>query len=177
MADLTWIDGVLLVVLALSVAHAAWRGAIRELCALLGWGCALVAAWTLSDTVASQLPAQWAPGVRTGVAGVSLMVGVLLLFGVLGWVLSRIISAVGLGLVDRAVGAFFGLARGFLIGLLLVWLARSTSLAKTQAWEEAMVAPTYVAVLAWAQDWWPTRRVPLQFSALNQGNDGPLARE
>ena len=46
----------------------------------------------------------------------------------------------GLGVLDSLLGAVFGLMRGVLIVLVLVWLAGLTELPKQSFWREAMLS-------------------------------------
>jgi membrane protein required for colicin V production len=71
---------------------------------------------------------------------------VLELFGVL---LAKLLRAAGLGLVDRLLGALFGLARGALLAWILTLLGGLTSLPQQDWWRESLLAPPLqAAVLA-----------------------------
>jgi membrane protein required for colicin V production len=146
---MTWFDYVVFAIVGLSVLLAAFRGVVRELAALAGWAAALI----LSGMFAQQL-AQWLPGslshmLRAVIAYLVIFLGVLLLSGVIGLLLAKLLRAAGLGFTDRAVGAVFGLVRGAVIVFVGVMLAGLTSLPKEPFWRQAALSgPVETAVLA-----------------------------
>ena len=88
---------------------------------------------------------------------VAVFAATLLLFMVVRFFLSRLLRAVGLGLVDRFLGMLFGLLRGLLIVLVGVMLGGMTELPKQAWWREAILAaPLETAVLAF-MPWLPTQ--------------------
>jgi membrane protein required for colicin V production len=58
-----------------------------------------------------------------------------------GLLLSKIVKAVGLGGVDRLLGALFGVARGLLIVLAAAVLAGLTSAPRQPFWKDSASAP------------------------------------
>lgn len=173
----TWVDYFVVVVLAFSVAHAIWRGAIREIFALAGWILAVVIVRLWGADVAASLPTSWGQGVRVAAAYGGLFIAVLLVAGLLGWVLSRVIRAIGLGLLDGLLGAVFGLLRGFVIVLVCVAIALHTPLKHTKSWESAELLPFFVSALELLEPWLPGGRLPLQLSAFAVADSGPSALE
>jgi membrane protein required for colicin V production len=176
-ADLTWVDYCIIAVFVISILHAVWRGVIREGFALLGWILAIVAVCLWRGDVAAAMPADWSPAVRTAAASASLFLGVMILMGLAGWALSQFVQAIGLGLLDRMLGALFGVMRGFVIVLVVVVIATHTPLKRANAWESAAMLPFFVASLELLEPWLPGGRLPLQLSANGQASSGPLALE
>lgn len=130
-----WIDIALIAVLGLSVLVGLFRGFLYEVLSLLGWVVAYFAAQWLSPVVAPSLPVG-TPGsaLNAGAAFACSFVVVLLGWGVLSWLIQKLVQASPLSVADRLLGAVFGLARGVLVGLVAVTLAGMTPLAKTDAW-------------------------------------------
>lgn len=130
-----WIDIGLLCVLGLSVLVGLLRGFLYEVLSLVGWVVAYFAAQWLSPVVAQMLPVG-APGsaLNAGAAFACTFVVVLVVWGLLSWLVKQLVQASPLSVVDRLLGAVFGLARGLLIGLVFVTLAGLTPLTKTEAW-------------------------------------------
>lgn len=131
-----WIDIALITVLGLSVLVGLLRGFLYEVLSLLGWVVAYFSAQWLSPLVAPSLPVG-APGsaLNAGAAFACSFVVVLLAWGLLSWLIQKLVHASPLSVVDRLLGAVFGLARGVLIGLVAVTLAGMTPLANTDAWQ------------------------------------------
>ena len=67
-----------------------------------------------------------------------------------GYVFSRLVKAIGLSFVDRALGGVFGLIRGALIVVLLVSVAGATTLPQFAWWRDSVTAKplaTFAAIL------------------------------
>jgi membrane protein required for colicin V production len=80
---------------------------------------------------------------------------VVIIGSLLGWVLSRAIRAIGLGFVDRLLGAVFGVARGVLIVVIAVLLAGLTTLPRQEWWQNALLAPPLVIAALSLRPWLP----------------------
>jgi membrane protein required for colicin V production len=71
----------------------------------------------------------------------AVMVGVVIVAGVLGALVTRVVAASGLNGVDRSLGLMFGFARGVAMVLVLVALAGLTELPKKEFWRDALLRP------------------------------------
>ena len=121
---MNWLDIVIIVVLGLSI-FTGWKtGLLKALCSLAGLivGISLAGRYyiTLSERL-TFIPQEKAAEI---VAFAIILVGVVLVAGLLGLLLTWIISSVMLGWVNRLGGAVFGLAMGALSisALLAVWV-------------------------------------------------------
>ena len=88
-------------------------------------------------------------------AFVLIVVVVLLVGALLGWLLSRLVRAVGLGFVDRTLGAVLGVARGLLIVVIGVLIAGLTTFPQQDWWHNAMFAPPLVDAALSLRPWLP----------------------
>ena len=141
--------------MALSVLVGIWRGAVREVFALAGWIAAFYAAQYYAVGAGLVLPDATPPEFKLLAGFCVVFLATLVLAGVVGWVLSRLLHAAGLGLLDRTLGALIGLARGALVVLVLALAAGLTSLPRQPAWRHAAFsAPIVTAVLA-IRPWLP----------------------
>lgn len=127
-----------------------WRGVVSEILALVAWVAAFFAARAWGGAAAGFFGAWLAdPAIGYAAGFVSVFVAVLIAFAVARLALSLLLRAVGLGLVDRLLGASFGVARGVLIALAGVLVAGFTALPRQAWWREAVLAPPLeTAVLA-----------------------------
>ena len=80
---------------------------------------------------------------------------VVIVGALLGWLLARAIRAIGLGFIDRVLGAVFGVARGVLIVVIGVLLAGLTTLPRQEWWQNAFLAPPLVAAALSLRPWLP----------------------
>ncbi len=147
LASLTPLDWLLVLVLVWSVVLAFVRGLLRELAALAGLVVGLLVATRYYPPFAGWLGA-WisSPMAADAVAFFLLLAGVGLLAAVLGRVLRRSASAIGLGLPDRVAGAAFGAIRGALLGLLIVLTAQSLS-PRLPAVRDSRIAPGLLSAI------------------------------
>ncbi|MBN7798673.1 CvpA family protein [Parahaliea mediterranea] len=150
---LTWVDWAILAVVGLSTLVSLWRGFTREALSLLGWVAAFVAANLFASEVASGLA-----GVignitaRYIAAWLLVFIGVLLVVGLAGMVMSQLVRATGLGPTDRLLGTLFGFTRGVVIVMVLVFLIRELLPPRDQAWlHQAQLMPHVDALMDWAQ--------------------------
>jgi membrane protein required for colicin V production len=133
-----------------------WRGVISEVLALAAWVVAFIAARTLGGEAATYFEGVVAePALRYAAGFVAVLVFVLVTFAVARLVLSLLLKAAGLAMVDRLLGAGFGILRGVLIVLICVLLAGMTALPKSQWWRDAMLAPPFETAVIAAKPWLP----------------------
>jgi membrane protein required for colicin V production len=95
------------------------------------------------------------PAARYVTAFALIAIVVLIVGALAGWVLSRLVRAIGLGFLDRLLGAVVGLARGVLIVVLGVLIAGLTSLPRQDWWQNAFFAPPLVAAALSLRPWLP----------------------
>jgi membrane protein required for colicin V production len=93
--------------------------------------------------------------VRYAIGFLVLFVAAMCLTTLLGNLLTRLLSAVGLGLVNRFLGAWFGLARGGVLLLVVTAVAEVTSLHATESWQASQGAGWLQAGLHTLQPWLP----------------------
>jgi len=141
MPALGWVDWTLLAVLALSVVVGLWRGLVFELMSLVGWVVADVAAQLFSPQVAAQLPVGLPGSALNQGAGFALsLIGVLIAWTLLARLVRLLVHATPLTVVDRTLGAAFGLVRGSVLLLALATLVAFTPAARSQPWQDSQGA-------------------------------------
>jgi membrane protein required for colicin V production len=144
---MTWLDYAVIGVFAVSLALGAWRGLVRELLSILGWVIAFLAANLLAGPLGPAMPeAIPSPELRVAAAYVAIFVASLIVTSLLGLLLSKIVQAVGLGGLDRLLGAGFGAARGVLIVLAAALVAGLTSAPRQPAWRDSVSGPLLAQV-------------------------------
>jgi len=143
----TIFDYLVLFVLICSVVISMLRGLVREVLSLASWVIALVVANAYGEVLATMLP-DVIPGESTKliVGFIALFIGTRLLMALLSKAVQEMVKASGLSLVDRSLGAVFGLARGMVIVLAVVLLCGTTSIPQQPFWQDAWLSPHAVAV-------------------------------
>ncbi len=138
-SSLTWIDWCLLATVLISLTFGVMRGMVRELFSLIGW---VVAFWLAKSF--SLMGAHWlvsfinSETIRLMVSFVMFFVAGLVLTGLLGYLMNAMVTNAGLGMLNRALGALFGLLRGGLLVVIMVLLAGMTSLPAQQDWKSSI---------------------------------------
>lgn len=143
---MAWFDYGVLTVLGVSLLLGALRGLVRETVSLVGWIAAFVLATAFSGIVAVHMPGSLGPLISGLLSFMLIFIGVLVVSGLVGLVLSLLVRAVGLGFLDRLLGAAFGVARGVAIVLLAVLLAGLTPLPREPFWRHAVLSGPFETV-------------------------------
>lgn len=138
---LSAVDWILLAVLALSLLLGLWRGIVQEVLSLAGWVAAFYVSQMYAPMAAAWLPMEGSSQMLRYAAGfVVVFVAVLVATVLVGFVVKKFISAVGLGPLDRLLGSLFGLMRGVVILLAVTVLVGMTPMRETMAWKQAQGA-------------------------------------
>ena len=138
---LSAVDWILLAVLALSLLLGLWRGIVQEVLSLAGWVAAFYVSQLYAPMAAAWLPMEGSSQMLRYAAGfVVVFVAVLVATVLVSFVIKKLISAVGLGPLDRLLGSLFGLMRGVVILLAVTVLVGMTPMRETLAWKQAQGA-------------------------------------
>lgn len=169
---MTTFDLVVIAVVGLSALLALFRGFVREVIALAAWIAALVLAVIYTAPVAAVFVG-WHVGPLAAqiLAFSAIFIGVLIVGGVIGVFVSGAVRAIGLGWVDRLLGAAFGIARGTVIVIIGILIAGLTDVPRSAAWQNAWLAPPLVAAALQFRDWLP----PAWSERLDFSPEGPAS--
>jgi membrane protein required for colicin V production len=138
---LSAVDWILLAVLALSLLLGLWRGIVQQVLSLAGWVAAFYVSQMYAPMAAAWLPMEGSSQMLRYAAGfVVVFVAVLVATVLVSFVVKKLISAVGLGPLDRLLGSLFGLMRGVVILLAVTVLVGMTPMRETLAWKQAQGA-------------------------------------
>ena len=135
---MSWADYAVLGVIAVSVVIGLWRGLVSEVMALLIWIAAFWVAWAFGASVSAQFRGLIEmPSLRV-LAGYGLCFLVVLLLGALvRFIVSRLVESTGLTGTDRLLGMLFGLMRGVLVVILLVFVLGFTPFSRDPWWKQS----------------------------------------
>ncbi len=153
---MTVFDYAVLAIVAASILLGAWRGLVSEVLALAAWVAALLAGRALAPEMAPVF-GEWLqePALRYAAAFVAIVVAVLVAAALLRLALSKLLRAIGLGPLDRFLGAVFGVARGVLVVLLCVLIGGLTALPQQAWWRQAWLAPPLETAVLAVKPWLP----------------------
>ena len=140
-AALAPLDWIALAVLLISLLVGAWRGLVVEVVSVVSWLAAFVLAQWFAPDVAAKLPmAGAAEQVRYAAAFVLVFVLTLFVGALVGFVVSKLLSAVGLGAINRLLGALFGVLRGVVLILAATVVVGMTPWKASHEWQASTAA-------------------------------------
>lgn len=153
---MTGFDYAVLTIVGLSVIFSMMRGMVKEVLAIAGWVAAFYVGRTYTDQLLPMMPPDIpTESLRVLAAFLVLFLATLLVASLLGIAISAIIKKIGLGWLDRFLGAIFGVLRGLLIVCILVFLAGLTEFPKDARWRNAMFSAPIEALVISALPWVP----------------------
>ena len=141
-------------ILLVSLLFGLWRGLVYEVLSLMGWPVAFVLSKLFAGSVAPMMPGTQET-MRVTLAYAVVFVAALIMWGMLAWLLSKVVKAVGLGWLDRVLGGLFGVLRGGLVMLALVWLAGMTAVPEQPFWRDAQMSKTAEDAALLTKVWLP----------------------
>ena len=135
-------DWALVLVLLLSILMGLYRGLVYEVLSVLGW----VAAFFAAQWLAPQAAVLWkstavTEPVRHAIVFILIFIVTAFVSGLLAKVIRKMVSAIGLRMVDATLGGAFGLMRGFILVLVAAAAINMTSYKKSEWWQKSASAP------------------------------------
>ncbi len=153
---MTSFDYAVIAVIALSALVGWWRGFMYELFSLIGWLAAYIVARTYSAGMVPYVPeAVGADNLRAAAAFATLFIATLIVGALFAWFLARLAKFAGLEGMDSKFGAIFGMLRGMLMVIALVWLGGLTALPQKPFWRDALSSKPLQEAALYAKDYLP----------------------
>jgi len=137
----------ILIVIIISMLLGLWRGLVKEAFSLAAWITAVFIAGFFSASLADLMINMLDNAtVRRVLASAILFVLVMFIGVLLGNFMSKLSTAIGLKGVDKALGSLFGVLRGLIIVLLVLFL--TTPFEFSQTWyQDSIFVPYMMTVL------------------------------
>lgn len=142
-------DYCILAALGLSILMGLVRGFIGEVLALAGWVLAFWFAWQFGDALAAKFAAIREPSVRLLLGYGLCFVAILLIGGIVGFAMRKVVAGSGLSGNDRLLGMVFGLVRGLALVTIVVLLLGFTPLPRDPWWQQSRLLPTFQGYARW----------------------------
>ena len=144
---LNWLDIAIVAVIAISCLFGLWRGFIREVFSLVTWVAALIVARVYSSNLAPVFTDTFDGETTRYVAAFAvLFVATIIVGSLLTHVFSKLLSLAGLKFTDRLLGGVFGVARGGIIVMLLIFML-SGLFSESAAWLESQLIPYGITMI------------------------------
>ncbi len=150
------VDLILLFLLLASVLLGLWRGLVYELLSIAGWVAAFLLAQTFAAWAGERLPLKnFTEPLRYAAGFIAVFVVAAFGAGLLSWLVGRLVDSIGLGPVDRVLGAGFGLLRGLVMLLALALVVNMTPFKQQEGWQASVGARGLDRGLHWLKDAMP----------------------
>lgn len=170
--NLNWVDFIILLIFLLSLLTGLSRGLIKELISLIS----LVAAFALAIMFANPLAlyitnsetvqgvihqassssganaSQPISYVLIGMSFAMIFAGVVILGSIIGLIINMVFNTGVLGIGNRLLGAIFGLARGYIITLVVIFVVQLTPLSTQYWWEQSQIVHAYQPAVQWLDE-------------------------
>ncbi len=157
---MTSFDYAVIAIIVLSAVVGWWRGFLYELFSLIGWLAAYIVASTFSAQMMPHVPMEvGADNVRSAAAFAALFIATLIVGALFAWFLARLAKYAGLSGMDGKFGAIFGMLRGGLVVIALVWLAGLTDLPQKPFWRDALSSKPLQQAALYTRDYMPENAV------------------
>lgn len=141
------VDIVFLVIIALSAMSGLFRGFVKEALSLASWVAAIFVAGVFSTELADMMSGLIENESLRRIAAFALLFVMTIFFGaLLSNLASGLTSAAGLGGTDRVLGMLFGILRGVLITVLILFFTRPLDF--TQDWYQGSFLVPYIVELS-----------------------------
>lgn len=161
---LTWFDYVIMAIVLLSVIFGLMKGLLREIVTLLSLFLSIVLAFRFAEMLSVYVPWWQSPTVRYIAAFIAIVLTVLVVGMLIGLLLKNTAKTLGLGALDHGLGAVFGLIRGSLVALVMVFLVANTGMASQRWYKQSMVTPWFNAGVLWLEHYFPVNLQAGQFA-------------
>jgi len=151
---MTGFDFAVISILLVSLLFGLWRGLFYEVLSLIGWPLAFMLSNMYSEGVARHIPIQHEM-LRTTGSYALVFIAVMIVWSMLVWGVTKLLRAIGLGKLDRMLGGLFGIFRGLLVVLVVVWLAGMTDIPERPFWRNAQMSRGAEDVALLTKTWLP----------------------
>jgi len=140
---MNYFDYILIAIVGLSMLLSLWRGFVREIISLIGLVAAFLIASRTSGTAGDFL-SEWIPNSTTAdIAGfIMIFVVIMIVVGLLGAIVRKLVDLADLTATDRTLGMFFGIARGLLL-IALSFLIYTSYSQKQPSWAKKSLLTPY----------------------------------
>ena len=127
-----------------------FRGFMREIFSLATWILAIWLGIRYAPSFSVHVPeAIRDETLRLGITFTIIFIIVLIIGGLLGLIVSRLIRSTALSSTDRSLGVLFGLLRGVVLIALAVFLVSLTLIPEETWWQESYLVPHFQSVVDW----------------------------
>lgn len=148
---MNWFDWLIIGIISVSTLISLKRGFLKEALSLVIWVVAFIIARTFSFTLSSLLVEYIdAYSIRMAASFAILFIMTLIVGALINYLVATLVKATGLTGTDRVLGMVFGMARGILLIIVAVALARHTPISGDTWWQGSYLVPQFLLLEQWS---------------------------
>lgn len=170
--SLNWVDYVIIAIFLISVLSGFSRGLVKEVISLITLIVAVVVASLFATTLAASMTSsasvqnavtdasnsiavnagtvsQTVSYAAIGLSFAVIFAATILVGAIIGLIINLALSAGVLGIGNRLLGCVFGLGRGFILSLVLIFVLQLTVVSKQPWWQASYCVQQYQPAVAW----------------------------
>lgn len=152
---MSWIDWTIIFVLAVSTITALLRGLVLEIFSLAGLILGIfIAGWQYDNFAPLLMHFGLSKNVSDAIAFLLIAFGVAIAVSLLGKLIRKVVHGVGLGWVDRVLGAMFGLLRGAAVVVIAV-VAIAAFFPRSFWMQDSRLVPFFLQASSPVEQWFP----------------------
>ncbi|HAG72493.1 MAG TPA: colicin V production CvpA [Gammaproteobacteria bacterium] len=145
------VDAIILVIIGLSCLFGIWRGLVKEVLSLMTWIAALTLARLYSGVFADFMVNLITNESARYVTAFAIVFVLVMMIGTLiNHLISKLLTITGLKLVDRLLGGAFGVVRGSVIVVVILFIT-GAFVNKMPQWQESQLIPYGLSLIEWTQ--------------------------
>lgn len=145
------VDAIILVIIGLSCLFGIWRGLVKEVLSLVTWIAALTLARLYSGVFADFMVNLITNESARYVTAFAIVFVLVMMIGTLiNHLISKLLTITGLKLVDRLLGGAFGVVRGSVIVVVILFIT-GAFVNKMPQWQESQLIPYGLSLIEWTQ--------------------------
>lgn len=150
-ASMNEVDAIILVIIGLSCLFGIWRGLVKEVLSLVTWIAALTLARLYSGVFADFMVNLITNESARYVTAFAIVFVLVMMIGTLiNHLISKLLTITGLKLVDRLLGGAFGVVRGSVIVVVILFIT-GAFVNKMPQWQESQLIPYGLSLIEWTQ--------------------------
>jgi membrane protein required for colicin V production len=164
MSSFNWLDYAVLFIFAMSMLAGFMRGVVKEVISLVTWIAAFVIASMFATKLAAYFTSSSVGQSMTNVAGgmntslsyltlglcfLALFIATLIAGSIINFLFTTASQGLGIGFVNRLLGAAFGVVRGYLVVLIILFVISISPLTSQVWWGQSQFVASFKPAMQW----------------------------
>lgn len=156
--NVVWVDIAIAALFLISILVGLFRGLVKEILSVTAWIAAAWVAWNYSDLASSTIQNYISnQDIAVAVAYVAVFLVALIVFSIVGYLISKIFSATGMTSIDRSLGTVFGAIRAALLVAIIILVGRYMAFEEHSWWTDSQLLGYFEQLAEWIRSYLPNK--------------------